>query len=116
RGTIAAARFSPDGQTIVYGAALEGKPVELFTTRFDSTDSRPLGLGKAELLSISSAGELAVLLNPGATAFAEIGTLARVSLSGGAPREVLDEVQWADWTPDGAELALVRSGGSRLNH
>ena len=39
RGTIPAARFTPDGQTIVYGAALEGRPVELFTTRFDSTDS-----------------------------------------------------------------------------
>lgn len=75
RGSIAAARFSPDGQTIVYGAALEGRPVELFTTRFDSTDSRSLGLGKAELLSISSNGELVVLLNPRSYAFVEKGTL-----------------------------------------
>jgi len=116
RGSIVAARFSPDGQTIVYGAALEGNPVELFTTRFDSADSRPLGLGKTELLSISRNGELAVLLSPRAEAFAEFGTLARVSLSGGAPREVLDEVSWADWTPDGSDLAIVRGGGSRLNH
>ncbi len=116
RGTIAAARFSPDGQTIVYGAALEGKPVELFTTRFDSTDSRPLALGKAELLSISRNGELAVLLNPRTNPFSETGTLARVPLAGGAPREVLDEVNWADWTPDGGDLAIVRGGGSRLNH
>jgi len=56
RGTISSARFSPDSQTIVYGAALEGKPVELFTTRFDSTDSRPLGLEKTQLLGISSTG------------------------------------------------------------
>lgn len=110
RGSIASARFSPDGQTIVYGAALEGKPVELFTTRFDSTDSRSLELGKAELLSISSNGELVVLLNPRSQAFLEIGTLARVSLAGGAPREVLDEVSWADWTPDGSDLAIVRGG------
>jgi len=116
RGRIAAARFSTEGQTIVYGAALEGKPVELFTTRFDSTDSRPLALGNAELLSISSNGELAVLLNPQATAFSEIGTLAQVSLSGGAPREVLDEVQWADWAPDGSDLALIRGGAGRTNH
>jgi len=46
RGTILSARFSPDGQTIIYGAALEGRPTELFTTRFDSTDSRSLGLDK----------------------------------------------------------------------
>ena len=45
----------------MYGAALEGKPVELFTTRFDSTDSRPLGMEKTEILSISSNGEMAVL-------------------------------------------------------
>lgn len=115
RGSIAAARFSSDGQTIVYGTALEDRPVELFTTRFDSTDSRPLELGKTELLSISSNGELAVLLNPRARAFTEIGTLARASLSGGAAREVLDEVSWADWTPDGSDLAIVREG-SRLNH
>ena len=110
RGSIASARFSPDGQTIVYGAALEGKPVELFTTRFDSADSRSLDLGKAELLSISRNGELVVLLNPRSQAFAEIGTLARVSLAGGAPREVLDEVSWADWAPDGSDLVIVRGG------
>jgi eukaryotic-like serine/threonine-protein kinase len=116
RGSISAARFSPDGQTIVYGAALEGKPVELFTTRFDSTDSRPLELEKAELLSISGNGELAVLLSPRTQPFSETGTLARVSLAGGAPREVIDEVSWADWTPDGSDLAIVRGGGSILNH
>lgn len=36
--------------------------------------------------------------------------MARVSLAGGAPREVLDEVSWADWTPDGSDLAIVRGG------
>jgi eukaryotic-like serine/threonine-protein kinase len=109
RGTILVARFSPDGQTIVYGAALEGKPVELFTTRFDSTDSRPLGLEKTQLLSISSKGEIAVSTNARAdAAFLEIGTMARVPLAGGAPREVLDNVVSADWTPDGSDLAVAR--------
>jgi Tol biopolymer transport system component len=36
------------------------------------------------------------------------GTLARVPLSGGAPRELREAVQDADWTPDGESLALVR--------
>jgi Tol biopolymer transport system component len=114
RGSVRAARFSPDGQTIVYGGAWEGKLVELFTTRFDSTDSRPLGLGPAQLLSISSTGELAILVAPRTTAgFTQEGNLARVSLAGGAPREVADRVQWADWTTDGSSLATVRSTGSR---
>jgi eukaryotic-like serine/threonine-protein kinase len=116
RGTILAARFSPDGQTIAYGAALEGKPVELFTTRFDSTDSRPLGLEKTELLAISSRGEIAVLTDARAeAAFLEMGTLARVPLAGGAPREVLDNVESADWTPDGSDLAVARKASGSIN-
>jgi Tol biopolymer transport system component len=108
RGSIRAARFAPDGQTIVYGAAWAGKPVELFTTRFDSTDSRSLGLGSGQILGISSASELAVLLRPEtAEAFRQHGNLARVPLAGGAPREILESVEWADWTPDGG-LAIVR--------
>lgn len=112
-GTIWAARFAPDGQTILYGAAWEGQPQEIFSTRFDSTDSRTLGLSPAQVLSISSKGELAISLHPRTTgAFAQGGTLARVPLAGGAPREVLDKVYWADWAPDGQSLAVVRPGTS----
>ena len=114
RGTIPSARFSPDGQTIVYGAALEGKPVELFTTRFDSTDSRPLGLEKTELLGISSTGELAVnLASFHLSPFIEGGTLGRVPLAGGAPRQISDNATWADWTPDGTDLAVIREAEGR---
>jgi Tol biopolymer transport system component len=42
-----------------------------------------------------------------------MGTLARAPLSGGAPREVLEQVQWADWAPDGTSLAVVRDMGGR---
>jgi eukaryotic-like serine/threonine-protein kinase len=109
RGTILSARFSPDGQTIIYGAALEGRPTELFTTRFDSTDSRSLGLDKTQLLSVSPNGELAVSMDHRQISpFAAAGTLGRVPLAGGAPREVAEEVTWADWTPDGSDLAIAR--------
>src|SRR5262249_45134608 len=109
RGTIAAARFSPDGQTIVYGGALEGKPVQLFTTPFDSTQSRPFGLDKTQLLGISSEGELArTLATFHFSPFIESGTLGRVPLAGGAPRQVLENVQWADWTSDATDVAVVR--------
>jgi serine/threonine protein kinase len=114
RGTISSARFSPDSQTIVYGAALEGKPVELFTTRFDSTDSRSLGLEKTQLLGISSSGELAVSLATfHFSPFVEAGTLGRVPLAGGAPRQISEDVSWADWTPDGSDLAAIRLGRGR---
>ena len=108
-GTIWAARFAPDGQTIVYGAAWEGQPQEIFSTRFDSSDSRTVGLPPAQILSISSKGEMAISLHPtNVGAFTQTGTLARVPLAGGAPREVLDKVLWADWTPNGQSLAVIR--------
>ena len=116
RGTILAARFSPDGQTIIYGAALEGRPTELFTTRFDSTDSRSLGLEKTQLLSVSPNGELAVSMDQRQDSpFTATGTLGRVPLAGGAPREVADDVTWADWTPDGSDIAVARLDGRGIN-
>ena len=44
RGWVDQARFAPDGRTVIYGAGWDGKPVELFQTRTDSPESRPLGL------------------------------------------------------------------------
>src|SRR5450830_1671961 len=111
------AAFMPDGETIVYSAALEGNVPELFTIRPEFPEPRPLGLPKTHLLSISSKGELAVLTN---ARFIHqrlfIGTLARVSLWGTAPREILDDVRQADWSHDGSELAILRTaeGGDRL--
>jgi Tol biopolymer transport system component len=108
RGAIDSARFAPDGQTIVYGASWEGRPVEVFTTRPDGLESRPLGLA-ADILSISSAGEMAISLGKHTTfGYEAIGTLARVALGGGTPREVLETVQDADWAPDGSNLAVAR--------
>ena len=114
-GTITEARFAPDGQTIVYGAAWDGRPQELFSTRFDSTDSRSIGLTSTQIFSISSKGEMAIALNPRNSGLAMTGTLARVPLAGGAPREVFDNVWAADWTPDGQSLAVVRPGPPRGN-
>jgi hypothetical protein len=109
RGTVTGARFAPDGQTIAYSASWDGKPNEVFMTRLDSQESRSLGLPPATLLSVSSSGELAILLTKaGEVGDPFVGTLARVALAGGVPRQVLEEVEDADWSPDGQELAVVR--------
>jgi len=107
RGSIRMARFTPDGQTIFYGAAWDGKPVELFTMQYETSDSRPLGVA-AQVLSISPNGEVALLLNPKVLNFVQTGTLALMPLRGGAPRELLDSVQFAEWSPDGKAMAAVR--------
>jgi hypothetical protein len=106
RGTVQQARFAPDGQTIVYSAALEGKPIQLYSTRVDSNESTPLPLPiGADLASISSSGMLAVALLRGS----DEPTLAEVSLAGGSPRELLERVWAADWSPGGKGLAVVRN-------
>ena len=120
RGNFLHGRFAPDGRTIIYSAAWDGKPAELFSVRTDSVESRPLGIPNADILSISSKGELAILLKKEFLATTSgAGTLARVPLGGGAPREVEEDVKFADWSPDGSELASipVRSGEkSRLEY
>ncbi|HEX8816939.1 MAG TPA: protein kinase [Terriglobales bacterium] len=113
-GTIRMARFAPDGKTIVYSAAWEGNPIELYTTRPESPESRAIGLEKAEVLSISKDGEMAVLLHShNVDPYINEGTLGRVPLGGGAPREVLENVQWADWSPEGTDFAVVRDYGGQ---
>jgi Tol biopolymer transport system component len=66
---------------------------------------------------MSSKGEMALALRPVDTGpFVQLGTLARAPLAGGAPREVLEDVYWADWTPDGQSLAVVRVSNVSLAH
>jgi eukaryotic-like serine/threonine-protein kinase len=104
------ARFGPDGKTVYYSAAPEGNSPEIFSVQPGSPGATSLGLHTAHLLSVSSRGELAVLTH--ATyrghSFFE-GTLARMPLDGGGPREILEGVREADWSPDGKDLAVIRS-------
>ena len=110
RGTILSARFAPDGRSVVYGASWEGEPCRLFSTRPESPESSPLMLPDAEVLAISRTGLMAISLERRwAGRFIWSGTLAQAPMLGGAPREILDDVQWADWGPDGSSLAVVRS-------
>jgi eukaryotic-like serine/threonine-protein kinase len=106
-GVVGGARFAPGGQMIIYDAAWEGRPSEIFATQPGSAESRPLELPDSRFFAISSAGELAVALNP-TRDFISRGTLARMSLTGGAPRPVITDVQDADWSPSGRDLAVVR--------
>ncbi len=116
-GTIRTARFAPDGQTLVYSVSWDGNPLKIFLKHPSSPDSLPLELPSANLLGISSSGEMAIALDcrsnhPGVCA----GKLARAALTGGAPRDVAEGIQEADWAPDGASQLIVRdvAGKSRI--
>jgi Tol biopolymer transport system component len=119
RGMVWSARFAPDGQSVVYGATWEGAPLELYTTRLDGVDSRPYDLGSADVLAISDRGEMALSMDRRFTVGWETtGTLATTSIVGSAPRPLLEDVEDADWGPDGASLAVVREveGRYRLEY
>jgi eukaryotic-like serine/threonine-protein kinase len=108
-GHVGAARLSPDGQTIVYSAEFGDEPLQVYTTRPDAPQSRELGLKNSGILAVSKQDELAVTLNhvqPMANAGG--GTLARVPLTGGSPRELNEAVISADWAPDGESLAFCK--------
>jgi Tol biopolymer transport system component/predicted Ser/Thr protein kinase len=114
RGEISSARFAPDGQTILYAAAWDGKPVEIFLNRRERPESRSFGLVGADVLSISRAGEMAVSLDRHVSGpFMRSGTLAQLGVAGGgAPRQILENVLWADWSLDNASMAIVREVGA----
>ncbi len=111
------ARYAPDGRAIVLSATSVNNVPELFILRPDYPEQASLGLPDSHLLSISSKGELAILVRAEHSNHRVFqGTLARVPLDGGAPREVLDSVREADWSPDGSELAIIHGvhGRDRL--
>jgi len=113
-GTIFNARFSPDAETVFYGARWGGKPMSIFSVRADSPESRDLQIGEGtDLLAVSRDGQLAISLRRHVIGYLrESGTLAQVPIAGGAPRSILDDVEYADWSPDG-RLAVVRTVGGR---
>ncbi len=107
RGEVRSARFGPDGDSIVYSAAWDGNPSEVFVANRQSPEARPLGVKDADVLAVSKSTELAVLLRR--DRLTGLGTLARVPVAGGTPREVAEQVLQADWSPDGANLTAIRS-------
>jgi Tol biopolymer transport system component len=120
RGALYAARFAPDPRSAVYGAAWEGDPEAVFISSPNSTESRDLGLPATEVLAVSSGGQIAVLRHFGISPnhFTHRGTLAQVSIGADAPRDLLDNVETADWVPGKEALAVVHvvNGQSRIEY
>jgi len=115
RGVVSSARFTPDGQSFVYSASWEGQPFAAFLGRPESADARDLQLKDARVVSISRAGDMAVLFGPQNInkAFG-LRTLASIPMAGGARKDMLTGVVDADWIPGTNSLAVIRDpGGGR---
>ena len=115
RGSVFGARFAADGNTAVYSAIWDSEPLRVFATRLDGPRADAPPLVDASLLALSRSGELAVSTRPSLEHLLVRGTLAQLPLAGGTPRELLENVTAADWSPDG-RLAAVRvaQGRTRL--
>ncbi len=108
RGQVLRARLAPDGKTVFYAARLNGAPADTYEIRDDYPESVAVGLHGALLLSISRQGQMALLVRPQFQAhYQSGGTLATAPMGGGAPRELLEDVFDADWSPDGNDLAVI---------
>jgi dipeptidyl aminopeptidase/acylaminoacyl peptidase len=119
RSSIWYARFAGAGDTVLYNASWADRPLDIFSTQLGSTEARSLGISNADLLSVSPTGDLAVLIDrQGSVPWFDRGTLARVPMGGGSPREILEDVQSADWSSDGTSLAVVHqvNGEQRLEY
>src|SRR6266508_5535079 len=115
RGFASSARFGPDGHTVFYAASWDGadRP-QLFSTRVENPGALHLALPDGIVEAISRTGEMLLLHDLRfSTGYARVGTLAQAPLSGGAPRDLLEDVADADWSPDDARLAVVRAPGWR---
>ena len=107
-GVVRSARFAPDGDTIVYGAAWNGAPLKLFLARTDTAESRTLELPDGDVHAVSKSGEMLLSIGRHYTSsWTPDGTLARAQLFSSSVREVLEHVREADFLPNGA-LAVVR--------
>jgi serine/threonine protein kinase len=101
-GTIYSARFAPDGKTIIYSASFQGNQRELYQTRTEGSESRPLGIKNSDILSISDSGEMLILTR----GESDHRVLSQGQLSGGSPRPLLENVYGASWNPDGKSIAV----------
>ena len=102
QGPILGARFSPDGREVIFDGAWDGGNHQIYATRLDTLEEKPLGIPGAALHFLTRAGDLGVALN--AKSFDEfdtIGELAKAPLGGIAPKAILKDVIVADQAPDG---------------
>ncbi|MGI9101498.1 MAG: protein kinase domain-containing protein [Terriglobales bacterium] len=118
-GYAGPARFTRDGNMVVYSAAWNGGSRQLYSQRSNTSLGSNRSLGKplnvdADVLGIADNGDMAVILKRRFLAtWLQRGTLARLPLEGGTPRPILENVYDADISRDGKEFAVVRSYGGK---
>ena len=100
RGTIDAARFTPDGSRVIYSAAWEGGLHQAYAVTVDNPEPQPVSVPAGNIVkSVSPAG---LLLLRG-------DMLAVAPLLGGTPRELAARTTGADADARTGAIAAIRS-------
>ena len=111
---IFTARYSSNAEAFVYSAAESGNTPRIFVVSGAYPEPRAISDSATHLLAVSSKDELAVLIDAKYEHHRVFtGTLARMPLGGGTPREMVKGVRDADWSRDGSQIAIVRVIGGR---
>src|SRR5579862_169972 len=105
RITIPSARFSPDGQSVIYEGQEKQGSQELYLVNPVSPESRLLGFRGVGLAAVSRSGELALV-----TYDSRMRNLVRVPLNGESQLPIDRSIWSADWAPDGSKMAVIRYG------
>lgn len=113
QGFVDSARFTRDGETVIYSASWRNQPFSVFSTTLSSPESRALDVPAAGVLAVAPSGEVALSQDCTYIAASGLcaGMLSRVPLLGGAPKPIATDVRSADWGPDGSLAISRRSGG-----
>jgi serine/threonine protein kinase/Tol biopolymer transport system component len=104
------ARFAPDGHAVVFSAVVENDASRVYSVTPGNPDARSLSEPSTWFRAISGSGEMALLVKSQAAGF-PLRTLAIAPLSGGAPREVVEDAFYADFGPGDSLLAMHRVAG-----
>jgi eukaryotic-like serine/threonine-protein kinase len=108
-GAYYTARFSPDQRSVVYSGQIEGEEPQVFTATLDQPHARAVSPPRHQLYAVSSREQILIGSPPRPGRKEQwADTLSLASLSGGAPREIHDNVVAADFAPDGTTLAIAR--------
>ena len=119
RQSVFTARYTASGDAIVFSGAESGTSLRIYTVGSAYPEPRSVSDSGTHLLAVSSRNEMAVLVDAKLQHHRVfVGTLARMPVDGGAPREILAGVSDADWSPDGTQLAIIHevTGKDRLEY
>jgi DNA-binding winged helix-turn-helix (wHTH) protein len=110
-GLVEAGRFLPGAKQAAYTIMEADSRKQTLLVSLDGSNSRTLAGAAGVLTGVSQADDLAMIDSAASTPVGS-SKLVRVSAYGRPVSVLAEDLRSADWSPDGRELALVRTSGT----